>query len=136
MVTPDPHAATDPAVVTRSEEELRLSTTRRPVERVRLRKVVVTDEVTITVAVRREEFRLERLPVDDAAAPLAPNDPAQAGESLVHKFVLHEEVPEVQMRVVARERARGHKTLRSDQVEVTEQLRKERINIDAADSGP
>jgi hypothetical protein len=49
--------------VVRSEEEVEFSTrptTRR--ERVRLRKVVVTDEVEKTVPVRREEVRVEHDP--------------------------------------------------------------------------
>ncbi len=47
----------------RSEEELRTGTTEmRPTERVRLKKVLVTDEVKRTVPVRREEIRLETDP--------------------------------------------------------------------------
>jgi hypothetical protein len=49
--------------VLRSEEEVDVSTTEmRPAERVRLRKVLVTDHVTKTVPVRREEVRLETDP--------------------------------------------------------------------------
>jgi hypothetical protein len=47
----------------RSEEEIRMGTTEmRPAERVRLKKVLVTDEVSRTVPVRREEIRLETDP--------------------------------------------------------------------------
>ena len=47
----------------RSEEEIRTGTTEmRPTERVRLKKVLVTDEVERTVPVRREEIRLETDP--------------------------------------------------------------------------
>jgi sporulation protein YlmC with PRC-barrel domain len=47
----------------RSEEEVVSGTTEmRPTERVRLRKVRVTDHVTKTVPVRREEIRLETDP--------------------------------------------------------------------------
>jgi hypothetical protein len=47
----------------RSEEEVVTGTTdMRPAERVRLRKVLVTDHVTKTVPVRREEIRLETDP--------------------------------------------------------------------------
>jgi stress response protein YsnF len=47
----------------RSEEEVRLGPVeRRPVERVRLRKVTVTENVQRTVPVRREEVRLETDP--------------------------------------------------------------------------
>jgi hypothetical protein len=53
----------DAPEVVRSEEEVEFSTrptTRR--ERIRLRKVVVTDEVEKTVPVRREEVRVEHDP--------------------------------------------------------------------------
>ena len=47
----------------RSEEELVTGTTpMQPTERVRLRKVLVTDHVEKTVPVRREEIRLETDP--------------------------------------------------------------------------
>jgi hypothetical protein len=52
----------------RSEEELRTGTTgMRPAERVRLKKVLVTDEVKRTVPVRREEIRLETDPPPEGA---------------------------------------------------------------------
>jgi hypothetical protein len=51
------------AEMIRSEEEVRTGTTgMRPTERVRLKKVVVTDEAKKTVPVRREEVRLETEP--------------------------------------------------------------------------
>jgi sporulation protein YlmC with PRC-barrel domain len=65
----------DGAEMIRSEEEVVTGTTEmKPAERVRLRKVVVTDHVRKTVPVRREEIRLETDPppegtverVDDA----------------------------------------------------------------------
>jgi hypothetical protein len=53
----------DRAGMVRSEEEVVTGTTPpRPVERVRVRKVRVTDHVTKTVPVRREEIRLETDP--------------------------------------------------------------------------
>jgi len=52
-----------PVEVIRSEEEVVAGTTApRPTERVRLRKVRVTENVTRTVPVRREEVRLEHEP--------------------------------------------------------------------------
>jgi hypothetical protein len=50
----------------RSEEEVVSGTTEmRPTERVRLRKVLVTDEVTKTVPVRREVVQLEHEPAPE-----------------------------------------------------------------------
>ena len=46
----------------RSEEELSVRKEVKPAERVRLKKVIVEDEVTETVPVRREEIRLETDP--------------------------------------------------------------------------
>jgi hypothetical protein len=49
--------------MTRSEEEVRVGTSEmRPAQRVRLRKVLVTEDVQTTVPVRREEVRLETEP--------------------------------------------------------------------------
>jgi len=53
----------DYGAMVRSEEEVVTGTTEmRPTERVRLRKVLVNDQVTRTVPVRREEIRLETDP--------------------------------------------------------------------------
>jgi sporulation protein YlmC with PRC-barrel domain len=50
----------------RSEEEVRVGTSEaQPVERVRLKKVLVTDNVKKVVPVRREEIRLEQDPPPD-----------------------------------------------------------------------
>jgi hypothetical protein len=48
--------------MTRSEEEVRVSTRRRPRERVRLKRYVVTDYVEKKVPVKREKVALERDP--------------------------------------------------------------------------
>jgi len=55
---------TDDAM-TVSEERLRVGTERRATSRVRLRKVVVTENVTMTVPVQREEVRIEHDPIGD-----------------------------------------------------------------------
>jgi hypothetical protein len=52
----------DDDAMVRSEEEVTVGTTARPTERVRLKKVVVEDEVTETVPVRKEKIRLETDP--------------------------------------------------------------------------
>ena len=55
-------ASTDNAM-TRSEEQLRVGTERVETGRVRLRKYIVTEQVTRTVPVSHEEVRLEREPI-------------------------------------------------------------------------
>ena len=60
---PTPAHTGGPVEMIRSEEEVVAGTTApRPTERVRLRKVRVTENVTRTVPVRREEVRLEHEP--------------------------------------------------------------------------
>ena len=51
-------------VVVRSEEQMVWSKERFVTERVRLRKVVATEMVTLTVPVRRERIEIDRIPVD------------------------------------------------------------------------
>jgi stress response protein YsnF len=57
--TATPAAENDDAM-TRSEEEVHIGTRRRPRERIRIKKYVVTDHVEKTIPVKREEVRLER----------------------------------------------------------------------------
>ena len=62
------------------EQEIPLDTEVGPRERVRLRKYVVTDEVTKTVPVEREEVRVEREPFDSSQPRSAEGDePEQSG---------------------------------------------------------
>jgi PRC-barrel domain/Domain of unknown function (DUF2382) len=67
---PGPDADTDADSVVRSEEEVVTGTTApRPAERVRIRKVLVTDHVKKTVPVRREVVALETDPPPEGATP-------------------------------------------------------------------
>ncbi len=52
--------------MTRSEEQLTVGTERRETGKARLRRYVVTENVTQTVPVSREEVRVEREPITDA----------------------------------------------------------------------
>jgi uncharacterized protein (TIGR02271 family) len=121
---------TDEAM-TRSEEELRVGTTQRERGRVRLRKYVVTEQVTTTVPVQREEVRLEREPITDANAGQAMSGPEISEEE--HEVVLHEEEPVVEKRTVPKERVRlGTETVTEDR-EISEEVRKEQIDTDGLD---
>jgi uncharacterized protein (TIGR02271 family) len=64
------HERLDDGAMTRSEEQLRVGTERVAARRVRLVKYVVTEEVQVTVPLRREEVRIEELPVEGEPAPL------------------------------------------------------------------
>ena len=118
---------TDDAM-TRSEEELRVGTAKRERGRARLRKYVVTEEVQRTVPVQREEVRVEREPITDANAGQAMDGPEISEEE--HEVVLHEEEPVVEKRVVPKERVRMGKDTRTDDAQVSEQVRKERIETE------
>ncbi len=119
--------------MTRSEEELRVGTEKRETGRVRLRKYVVTEQVQKTVPVRREEVRLEREPITDAN-----RDQATSGADITedeHEVVLHEEEPVVEKRVVPKERVSLGKETITDEHEVSEEVRKERIDTDGPGQG-
>jgi uncharacterized protein (TIGR02271 family) len=118
---------TDEAM-TRSEEELHVGTEQRERGRARLRKYVVTEEVQKTVPVQREELRVEREPITDGNV-----DEAMAGPEISedeHEVVLHEEEPVVEKRVVPKERVRLEKDTVADEREVSEEVRKERIETE------
>jgi uncharacterized protein (TIGR02271 family) len=118
---------TDDAM-TRSEEELRVGTARRERGRARLRKYVVTEHVQRTVPVQREEVRVEREPITDDNVDQALSGPAISEEE--HEVVLREEDPVVEKRVVPKERVRMSKDATTEQAQVSEEVRKERIEAE------
>jgi uncharacterized protein (TIGR02271 family) len=118
---------TDDAM-TRSEEEVSVGTRKREGGRARLRKYVVTEQVTKTVPVRKEKAVLETEPITDANV-----DAATSGKDISeeeHEVVLSEEEVVVDKKVVPKERVRlGKETVEGEQ-EVTEEVRKERIETE------
>jgi len=125
---------TDDAM-TRSEEEIAVGTRSHETGRVRLRKYIVTEPVTTTVNVSREEVRLEREPITDAN-----RDAALSGGDLTeeeHEVTLHAEEPVVEKRVVPKERVRLDKETVAEQTQVTDEIRKEQIETegDVTDRG-
>src|SRR5215212_542706 len=114
--------------MTRSEEELRVGKAQRETGRVRLRKYVVTEEVQQTVPVQREEVRVEREPVTDANLEQATQGPDISEAE--HEVVLHEEEPVVEKRAVPKERVRLDKDVETGEEQVSEQVRKERIDVE------
>jgi uncharacterized protein (TIGR02271 family) len=118
---------TDDAM-TRSEEEVRVGTADRERGRARLRKYVVTEQVQKTVPVRREEVRIEREPITDANADQALDGPEISEEE--HEVVLHEEEPVVEKRTMPKERVRMEKDAVTDEAEISEEVRKERIDAE------
>ena len=117
--------ATDDAM-TRSEEQLHVGTEKVEAGRARLRKYVVTENVTQTVPVSHEEVRLEREPVTDANRGAAVSGSDISEEE--HEVTLRAERPVVNKETVPVERVRlGTETVTEDH-EVSETLRKEQID--------
>lgn len=127
----DVSGPTTDEAMTRSEEELRVGTESRERGRVRLRKYVVTEQVQKTVPVRREEVRVEREPITDANRGAAMSGPEISEEE--HEVVLHEETPVVEKRTVPKERVRLDKDTVAGEESVSEEVRKERIEVDDPD---
>ena len=118
---------TDDAM-TRSEEELHVGTSRRQRGRARLRKYVITEEVQQTVPVQREEVRVEREPITDGNADQALAGPDISEEE--HEVTLHEEEVVTEKRTVPKERVRMSKDTVTDEQTVSEDVRKERIEVE------
>jgi uncharacterized protein (TIGR02271 family) len=124
----DTSGPTTDDAMTRSEERLTVGTRAEEVGRARLRKYVVTENVTETVPVTREEVRVEREPITDANVGAAMDGPAISEEE--HEVVLHAEQPVVAKEAVPVERVRLDKDTVTEQAQVSENLRKEEIEVD------
>ena len=128
VVGHDTSGPTTDEAMTRSEEELRVGTRQREAGRARLRKFIVTENVTKTVPVSHEEVTLEREPITDANRGAAHDGPGLSEEE--HEVVLHADEVVVDKDVVAKERVRlGKETVTEDQ-QVTEEVRKEQIEME------
>jgi uncharacterized protein (TIGR02271 family) len=127
----DTSGPTTDDAMTLSEEQLRVGTERREAGRVRLRKYVVTENVTKTIPVSREEVRLEREPITDGNVGAAMDGPAISEEE--HEVILHEERPVIQKEAVPVERVRLDKDTVTEEHTVNEEVRKEQIDVDGDD---
>ncbi|NEK87404.1 PRC and DUF2382 domain-containing protein [Blastococcus saxobsidens] len=128
----DTSGPTTDNAMTRSEEHLNVGTRSEEVGRARLRKYVVSENVTETVPVSHEEVRLEREPITDANVGNAMDGPAISEEE--HEVVLHGERPVVEKEAVPVERIRLDKTTVTEQTQVNETLRKEEVEIEGDDT--
>ena len=122
--------------VVRSEERLNVGTVVQVSGRAVLRRFVVTETVTQTFQVRHEEFRVDHEPLTDDLRgdnPRTDDDQLVDGRAFddrVVETVLHREVPVVTMQVVATERVRLHVDTVTTQVQVSEDLARERVDVD------
>ncbi|HEV3399127.1 MAG TPA: PRC and DUF2382 domain-containing protein [Actinomycetes bacterium] len=128
----DTSGPTTDDAMTRSEEELRVGTTQRERGRARLRKYVTTETQQVTVPVQREEVRVEREPITEANLGAATSGPAISEEE--HEVTLREEEPVVEKRAVPKERVRLDTETVTEERQVAEEVRKERIEVEGDDS--
>jgi len=119
-------------VIIRSEEQLRTGVEAVPVRRVRLRKYIVTEERTITVQLRHEEFRIEQEPIGDPdTATVPPGEPSEVdvhlgpGDDRDVTMLLYAERPVISTEVVPVERIRVSKYVVSDEQTVSAAVRRE-----------
>jgi len=117
-------------VVTVHEERLDVATRQVLVERVRVRKVIVEEQVMVPVTVRREELRIEREPV-------APGEEVQGATTAAGaeplELVLSREEPVVSTRVVPVERVRISTTPVVAERVIEDTLRHEEVEVDLPD---
>jgi uncharacterized protein (TIGR02271 family) len=128
----DTSGPTTDNAMTRSEERLHVGTDTVATGRARLRKYVVTENVTQTVPVSHEEVRLEREPITEGN-----RDAAMSGADITeeeHEVTLRAERPVVTKETVPVERVRlGTETV-TEEAQVSEQVRKEQIEEPVVDS--
>jgi uncharacterized protein (TIGR02271 family) len=124
----DTSGPTTDSAMTRSEEHLNVGVQRVEAGRARLRKYVVSENVTQTVPVSHEEVRVEREPITDANMPNAMDGPAISEEE--HEVTLHAERPVVSTEATPVERVRLDTQTVTEQETVSGEVRKEQIEVD------
>ena len=124
----DTSGPTTDDAMTLSEERLNVGTEQVEAGRARLRKYVVTENVTQTVPVSHEEIRVEREPITEANRGDAMDGPAISEEE--HEVTLHAERPVVEKEAVPVERVRLDTETVTEQQEVTDTVRKEQVDTD------
>lgn len=127
-----PTAATSsPVTVVRSEEQLAIATTVQVRGAVRLHKRIITETVTQTVEVSREELIVTELAPDEISmqATLAAADGAHQLREREFDVILHQERVVVTTEVVPVERVRVRVHVVTEQAQVVESLRREHIGL-------
>lgn len=127
---PRDHDHADEGMVV-SEEQVRVGTEKVTTGKAKLRKYVVTENVTKTVPVEREVVRLEREPITDE----------NRGEAMIggdigddeQEIVLTEERVVVSKETVPVERVSLDTETVTEEKQVTEEVRKEQIETDLSD---
>jgi len=124
----DTSGPTTDDAMTRSEERLKVGTQQTEAGRARLRKYIVSEQQNVTVPVTTERATVTTEPITDANAGQAYDGPALSEEE--HEVVLSSEKPVVEKETVPVERVRlGTETV-TENVQVSEEVRKEQIEVD------
>jgi uncharacterized protein (TIGR02271 family) len=122
----DTSGPTTDQAMTRSEERLRVGTEQRETGRARLRKYIVSENVSTTVPVSHEEVTLEREPITEANRGDAVSGADLSEEE--HEVTLTEQRAVTSKETVPVERVRlGTQTV-TEQQQVDETVRKEQID--------
>ena len=124
----DTSGPTTDDAMTRSEERPHVGTERVEAGRARLRKHVVTEQVSTTVPVGHEEVTLSREPITDANAADALSGPALSEEE--HEVVLTEEHVVTSKETVPVERVSLGTETETEQRTVTDDVSHEEIELD------
>lgn len=113
--------------IIRSEEQMNIHKDKVAAGRVRLHKYVVTETKNVEVPVSREEVRVER-------EKISPEEAARLGDSRIGEdsaeMILHEERVHVDKEAVPVERINLEKETVTENRTVSEELKKERIDVD------
>ena len=122
MSAPDTSVEREGEVV-RSEEELRVGKQQAQTGRARLRKWVETEPVQVDVELQRETARVTREQIDEPVGDAAMGDQEVEVE-------LRGEQPVAQKQAVAKERVGLEKDVQTDVETVTDEVQKERVELE------
>lgn len=113
--------------LTLSEEQVRIGTEEHEIGRARLRKYIVTENVTRTIPVSHEEVRLVREPIAESERGTGVGRIQE--EEL--EVTLHEERPTIRKEAVAVERVRLETEKITEQEEISTEVRREQLEYDS-----
>lgn len=115
------------APIVRHEQALSIAKERTETGRVRVRKWVETEPVTVEVALERETVRITTEPIG-----LPAREGVELGDDEI-AVTVYAERPVVEKRVVAVERVRLEKGVELDDVTIEDELQVERVAVEEAD---
>lgn len=112
-----------------AKEELDVQKTQRQAGEVRVHKVVHTEMQHVTVPVRHEEVKIERMAAADGASPSEKSDSELFRDETIRIPVMGEEV-EIHKRPVIQEEIRIRKTQHTDDKTYADSVRREDVEVD------